>query len=692
MRTRVWKFGMLTGVLGLAAQVPAEVIAVQGLLESFSGGQIHATNAQYSLEGSLMGTSIQVRLNGKWAGIGQWSAVPVSWQGKDVLVLTLTNLEPREVQLGVRLDATSNPNDWSKIEQAPLTMPPGATRTVVYELNPQTALDAGVRGLPPAIEGEHIRLFTWRSLDLSNMYRWSVFLRETTPASIRIENMRVGVAQRPTSGFVDRFGQFGIGQWPGRIDSAGDLAAQYAQELIDLQGQPAPSELFGATTIPNQGASGRWRVARLPSGKWYLVTPAGRPFWSFGVTCVNPSNSTIVGGRESLFQNLPSQSGDTSQFYSWTTTLQGATKRAFCFTSHNQFLKFGTTWRTDFGTHALRRLKAWGLNTLGPWADPNLYARTDLPYTINTNTLDFPTTLATPFAYWGKLPDPFSPAFGTWARLKFASVLAGHNGRSTFMGIFVDGELAWGQMDSPLTRYQIGVAALNAHATQPAKVELLRRLQQKYRRIGSFNLAWGTSFTSWNQLKAQDVFSGSTLRPKAQQDMAQFVYLYAYTYYQKVRQALTDAGLTGLYLGSRDVWATPETTSAAMPFVDVYSVTLYREPGQVDWSFPQSTRPVLIGEFSAGATDRGSFHPGPVATTDQAQRARLLQGFAQSALTSPKVVGLHWFQYFDQPITGRALDGENYNLGFVSVADVPYQELVEATRAIGLSLYALRGR
>jgi hypothetical protein len=27
----------------------------------------------------------------------------------------------------------------------------------------------------------------------------------------------------------------------------------------------------------------------------------------------------------------------------------------------------------------------------------------------------------------------------------------------------------------------------------------------------------------------------------------------------------------------------------------------------------------------------------------------------------PSFVGAHWFQYTDQPLTGRTLDGENYN-------------------------------
>ncbi len=50
-------------------------------------------------------------------------------------------------------------------------------------------------------------------------------------------------------------------------------------------------------------------------------------------------------------------------------------------------------------------------------------------------------------------------------------------------------------------------------------------------------------------------------------------------------------------------------------------------------------------------------------------------------------VGAHWFEYVDEPLTGRSLDGENYNIGLVSVADVPYPELTTAMRSTNSTLY-----
>ena len=100
--------------------------------------------------------------------------------------------------------------------------------------------------------------------------------------------------------------------------------------------------------------------------------------------------------------------------------------------------------------------------------------------------------------------------------------------------------------------------------------------------------------------------------------------------------------------------------------------------------------PVLSGEFHFGALDRGMFHTGLVGVADQAERAEAYKAYVRSALAHPHIVGCHWFQYADQCTVGRPLDGENYQIGFVDVADTPYPESVEACRDVAARLYELR--
>ena len=83
------------------------------------------------------------------------------------------------------------------------------------------------------------------------------------------------------------------------------------------------------------------------------------------------------------------------------------------------------------------------------------------------------------------------------------------------------------------------------------------------------------------------------------------------------------------------------------------------------------------------------FHPGLRAARDQAHRGELYSAYVRSALQHRLIVGTHWFQYGDQSTTGRG-DGENYNIGFIDIADVPYPAMVGAAREMGAQMYTLR--
>ena len=63
--------------------------------------------------------------------------------------------------------------------------------------------------------------------------------------------------------------------------------------------------------------------------------------------------------------------------------------------------------------------------------------------------------------------------------------------------------------------------------------------------------------------------------------------------------------------------------------------------------------------------------------------------FLTQALESPYIVGAHWFQLVDQSVAGRG-DGENYQAGFLTVGDVPQQEMISKSREIGYNMYETR--
>ena len=98
----------------------------------------------------------------------------------------------------------------------------------------------------------------------------------------------------------------------------------------------------------------------------------------------------------------------------------------------------------------------------------------------------------------------------------------------------------------------------------------------------------------------------------------------------------------------------------------------------------------MIGEFHFGALDRGMFHTGLVAGGQPAGTGRCLPRLrSERVCRHPQFVGTHWFQFCDEPTTGRG-DGENYQIGFVDVCDTPYAETIAASREIGDELYQAR--
>lgn len=680
------------GIIVLAALAPIGALAQAAAQVSiFDPAQLTAPGYVQSYYASLVRageTGVDFTALLQYGGFGQRRQTPMDWSQYDSFGVTVENLEGRTVQLGIKVEQTTNVNDATKAEHAVLKLRPWQRVQVVFDLRSTQAAALGMHGLPPLLNTEHRRFFGVRSLNLAAMYGWWLYVRDAGVTRLRISDIKL--YKRPDSypGAFDGFGQTWGPSWTERIWSTLDLQRQAGAESADLARYPGPGQYDGTTRFPPVGGTGRWRVQKMPSGKWYFVNPSGRPFWSMGVLNVAANSPTIVSGRESLFASLPPNSGDTAAF--WGSDTQG--RQTFDFTKYNLQRKYGPAWQTTFARNAVNRLKSWGFNTVGAWSDPAVYAIGELPYTINLTTNEFATRLATPFSGSKRLPDPFASDFRAWCAMSFSANLAGHNGRAMFMGVYVDDEPRWGTMDTPGTRFQIATAALNAQASQPAKVELLRQLRSRYSTIGALNSAWGTAYSSWASLDAPNNFTKTTFTAQCQEDFRLFVISYAQAYYANVKAALADAGSTALYLGPSEYWVTPETTYAAMANVDVYSLNVYADPASVNWNFPESSKPVMISGFSFGATDRGALHTGPVGLADQAERAEMLQSYVGKALRAPKVVGVTWFTYYDQPSSGRAQDGENYNSGLISVGDNPFAEMIRAARGLGYSLYVTRGR
>ncbi|HOH41748.1 MAG TPA: beta-galactosidase [Candidatus Hydrogenedentes bacterium] len=486
--------------------------------------------------------------------------------------------------------------------------------------------------------------------------------------------------------FVDAFGQYKHGDWPGKLKEEGDFARRLEEERTLLEATPALAERdsFGGWLAGPQLAGTGWFRTEKIDGKWWLITPEGRLFLSLGINCVGFSEYTFAEQRDAWFEYLPDKNDPI--FSQAFTVLHGVhsmadviggSGSAFNFYAANMIRKYGKDWKTFGREMAYKRLRAWGFTTIGNWSPPFMLETSPVPFTSSATTGNAPRLQAAE-GYWSKICDAYHPEFRESIEPEISAMTAKYSGNPLCIGYFVDNELSWEGVIG-------GVLASNAE--QPARQAFLKQLQEHYKDIQSLNDAWESDFSSW------DAIERPSKRTKAfKDDTDSFLYQFALQYFTTVRDILKEKAPNQLYLGCRFSPATEPAVRACAAVADVVTFNIYRRQVTPDrWAGEHDlNKPLLIGEFHFGALDRGLFHTGLVATRDQDDRATHYKNYVRSVLEHPGFVGCHWFQFIDEPLTGRSLDGENYNIGFLTVTDTPYPELVEAAKEIHGKAYEIR--
>jgi hypothetical protein len=499
-------------------------------------------------------------------------------------------------------------------------------------------------------------------------------------------NVPAGMDAQQLFPMIDQFGQYRHKDWPGKTRQAADLTRRRDEEAAALAKDSGPADwdpYGGWQAGPQLPATGRFRAEKY-EGRWWLVDPEGRLFWSHGIDCVGTSQGvTPITDREHWFAALPERASPLGQFYgegNWAPHNYYENKhyQTYNFQAANLLAKYGSNWKDKFAVQAHRRLRSWGMNTIGNWSDPAIAAMRHTPYVATIHSGG--RHLEGSQGYWGKFADVFAPSFAASVRAAVAHEQDRSANDPWCLGYFVDNELSWGD------ELSLAVATLVSPADQPAKRVLWDDLKAKYGSIQRLNQAWGTAHGSWDALLES---RAAVDAKQAHDDLAAFATKFAEQYFRTCRDAVKAAAPHALYLGCRFAWANDRAVRAAAGFCDVLSFNRYqrdlkgfRLPAGVD-------RPVIIGEFHFGALDRGMFHTGLVPVTGQPARAAAYKAYVGSAIGHPQIVGTHWFQFSDQATTGRG-DGENYQIGFVDVCDTPYAETVAASREMGQAMYRQR--
>ena len=283
----------------------------------------------------------------------------------------------------------------------------------------------GMKGVP----GGHVTL--WEEADPGEISRVTIAPSDAEGEStVEVRRVRaVGRYVEPPEGgvagellpFVDRYGQYKHKQWPGKTQSDDDLATQRKREDKDLDAHVGPdgwNQYGGWEAGPKLEATGHFRVEKY-EGKWWLVDPEGRLFWSHGITCLWLETWTRVAEREACFEELDERfrRGDN-----------------YDFASANLRRKYGESWEEEALALAHRRMRSWGMNTAGNWTHERIYSERRTPYTVAIHYAS---------RELGRFPYRDLDLFRQCLRERLAREQRKTSDDPWCIGYFVDNELRW---------------------------------------------------------------------------------------------------------------------------------------------------------------------------------------------------------------------------------------------------------
>jgi hypothetical protein len=430
---------------------------------------------------------------------------------------------------------------------------------------------------------------------------------------------------------VDEFGQWIPAEWESKAKSIEELQSAWGEEDKTLKTGNFNLSTYGGFSGKKVKATGFFRVEKIDN-VWWFIDPEGYLFYSAGTTGIGPrSEFSRIKGREYIFTAFPPAAELTMPGQS---TNQPAAATNYSFYSWNLYRRFGSDWYQKWMDFTIRRMDDWGLNTIANWSDANLgnqhkkaYVATLRGWGIETGQMG--------------MPDVYDPE---WIKSVDEAALrqcAPKKDDPWLLGYFIGNEPPW-----PNRELELVNVILTGEAT-PMQDEL-----KKY-------------------LEKEDT-------PERRKE---FVYDTYAKFISTINAAVKKHDPNHLNLGLRFGGSAHDAIIKASKGFDVFSFNSYGysvNPAVIKRIYDITGLPMVIGEFHFGVPGRG-LAPGLAQTISQEERGVAYRYYVENAAADPCVIGTHWFQWMDQPATGRN-DGENYNIGFVDVTDRPYSELINAAK------------
>jgi hypothetical protein len=331
-------------------------------------------------------------------------------------------------------------------------------------------------------------------------------------------------------------------------------------------------------------------------------------------------------------------------------------------------------WR-DYTTKLLMSL---GFTGSANWSDSRFYEGSGLPYFFPLS--GFPSTRIKIFR---DFPDVFDPGFEESAA-SYASQLETKKDDQLMIGYFLGNEPHWAFGEFNLAREM-----MYKNDNSFTRQTLIDWLRSRYNfDPGALSAAWGYEFYSFQELEYFILPHEKDISPKADEDLKDFSEIMVEKYISTICDATRTIDPNHLNLGLRFAWISSDACLQTGKYFDVFSLNGYTfpDPPSTQVVIEQLNKPVLIGEFHFGSIDRGLPATGLKGVKSQKERGKAYRRYVENGFARPEIVGIHYFQWNDQPVTGR-FDGENYNIGIIDVRGIPYIEMARHIRKTNFKLF-----
>ena len=440
---------------------------------------------------------------------------------------------------------------------------------------------------------------------------------------------------------VDEFGQHNLVDYPEKVRSLEQLKAEWEAEDREMGSAMLDYNYsrYGGYLQKQIKGTGFFRVEKI-DGRWWFIDPDGYLFLSHGVDCVNPGgggNANNLDKRANMFKELPPQQFRQSN--------QG--RESASFGAWNLYRRYGENYRDKANEMIIKRMDRWGLNTIANWSNAAVYELNKKTYTLQLRGLAMDGNLM-------GLADVYAPGFAAKIDSAMKTYLPMNKNNAWIVGYFVGNEPSWLRQEARLCDLIL------EGEERPIKTELKKFLQN----------------------------DNTPERKK------EFIYKTFNIFLQTVKTTMKRYDPNHLNLGIR-FGNLDELDESLMEICrnafDVLSFNCYSlapRKEMMDRALRLTNMPMIIGEYHFGTVDRGMAQS-LWQVNSQQERGIAYRYYTEQAYSHPGMIGTAYFQWCDQDLMGRSLDGENYNCGLVDVTDRPYKYQVEAMMETAKRLYTV---